>query len=86
MRHAVAALAVLAFTACGGEAVVDDVGTSSSTGHLAFEEESAWVKGSFTLGDEVISGTFETRFADAAAPEATTGRWKVVRQPLRARR
>ena len=39
-----------------------------------------------TLGDGVISGTFETRFADAAAPEATTGRWKVVRQPPRARR
>jgi hypothetical protein len=39
-----------------------------------------------TIGDGMISGTFETRFADAGAPEATTGRWKVVRQRPRPRR
>ena len=38
-----------------------------------------------TIGDGMISGTFETRFADAGAPEATTGRWNVARQPPRAR-
>jgi hypothetical protein len=38
-----------------------------------------------TIGDGEISGTFETRFADSTTPE-TTGRWKVLRQPTRAKR